>query len=337
MAKARRPRALPGHLRVGKEPCRYYTEAEVHAALTADPAGYFRFVKRTLAAIAAGRAEVTAPPKQVFTDPRTGGDFRVMPCALRAGSRLVKTVKVIGTNTVQRKVRDQITVGKVLVLDPLENFVSAVMEACLLSSARTGACAALAIDVLARARERLVVIGSGRVGHYAALYAVAACGVRQVTFCDSIPGRAQHLARWFSTAFRGVTSNACPVDAITAADVVVLATTSAVPVASPPCWGANLVVSLGADTDTQSELDPAWGRCADVYCDSLDSLRFGDLRAWVEAGQIDATAVTAIMEALRDSPRAGNRPRVFISTGSALFDNLTVYYLLERASRPAPK
>ena len=338
MAKTRRSPALPRHLRLGKEPCRYYTEAEVHAALTADPAGYFRFVKQTLVAIAEGRAQVSAPPKQVFTDPATGGDFRVMPCELRAGSRAVKTVKVIGTNTVQRKVRDQITVGKLLVLDSDENFVSAVFEACLLSSARTGACAALAIDVLARERERLVVIGSGRVGHYAALYAVAACGVRRLTFCDSIPGRARGLAKWFSAAFPGVDSDASPVGAVADADVVVLATTSAVPVVSPPCWGANLVVSLGADTDTQSELDPAWARHAAIYCDSVDSLRFGDLRAWVEAGRIDATAVTSIVEALRDNPRRGEQPSVFVSTGSALFDNLTACYLRERgASRPAPR
>src|SRR4026209_2227204 len=98
MAKTRRPPALPRHLRLGKEPCRYYTESEVHAALTADPAGYFRFVRRTMAAIAAGRRTVTAPPKEVFEDPGTGGDFRVMPCELRTGTRLVKTVKVIGTN-----------------------------------------------------------------------------------------------------------------------------------------------------------------------------------------------------------------------------------------------
>lgn len=330
MAKASRPSAPPAHLRIGVEPCRHYDEAEVHALLTADPAGYFRFVKESLLAVAAGRATVSTPPKQVFTDPRTGGDFRVMPCELHAGSRVVKTVKVIGTNTLQRRVRDQITVGKLLVLDSEENFVSAILDACLLSSARTGVCAALAIDVLARARERLVIVGSGRVGHYAALYAIAACGVRRVTFCDSVLERAQEPAKWFDAAFPQVTSDARPIDAITSADIVVLATTSAVPVASPPCWNANLVVSLGADIDTQSELDPAWARYADVHCDSLDSLRFGDLRAWSEAGWIDPGEVTGLLETLRQAPAASDRPRVFVSTGSALFDNLTAYYLLER-------
>jgi ornithine cyclodeaminase/alanine dehydrogenase-like protein (mu-crystallin family) len=316
---------------VGAEPCRYFDEAEVHAGLTAHPAVYFRFVKEQLQAIAAGTTTVTAPPKQVFTDPRTGGDFRVMPCELRAGSRVVKTVKVIGTNTLQRKVRDQITVGKLLVLDSEENYVSAVLDACLLSSARTGVCAALAIDVLARARERLVIIGSGRVGHYAALYAVAACGIREVTFCDSVPERAQELAGWFDAAFPKVVIEARPIAGIASADIVVLATTSPVPVASPPCWNANLVVSLGADIDTQSELDPAWARYADIYCDSLDSLRFGDLRAWSEAGRIDAVEVTGLLESLRQPPPESARPRVFISTGHALLDNLTACYLLERS------
>jgi ornithine cyclodeaminase/alanine dehydrogenase-like protein (mu-crystallin family) len=92
-------------------------------------------------------------------------------------------------------------------------------------------------------------------------------------------------------------------------------------------------VSLGADIDSQSELDPAWARYADIYCDSLDSLRFGDLRAWSEAGRIDAAEVTGLLECLRQSPPEPTRPRVFVSTGSALFDNLTAYYLLERPTR----
>lgn len=330
-AKAAGPDALPGNLRVSEEPCRYFTEAEVHALLTAQPAGYFAFAKELLTAIATGRAQMTAPPKQVFTDPGTGGDFRVMPCELRHGASIMKIVKVIGTNTVQRAIPDQITVGKVLVIDPRENFISAILEACLLSSARTGVCAALAIAVLARARERLVVIGSGRVGHYAALYAIASSGIQHVTFCDSIDERAGEAAKWFSAMFPGVQVDAQPIDSIKAADIVVLATTSAVPVASPPCWGANLVISLGADTDAQAELDPAWSRHADLYCDTLDSLRFGDLRAWIEAGQIDPTAVSDLLESLREPPPDSDRPRVFVSTGSAIFDNLTASYLLERA------
>jgi ornithine cyclodeaminase/alanine dehydrogenase-like protein (mu-crystallin family) len=111
--------------------------------------------------------------------------------------------------------------------------------------------------------------------------------------------------------------------------VVVLATTSEAPVASPPGWGANLVVSLGADVDSQSELDPAWARAADIYCDTLDTLRFGDLRAWIESGIVDPAGVTDLLQVYRRPPPASERQRVFVSTGSALFDNLTARYLLD--------
>ncbi len=314
-------------LRVSPEPYRYYTEAQVHEALTRSPGQYVAFMKQSLRAIAEGRASLTLPPKQVFEDAATRGDFRVMPCELRAEGRVTKTVKLIGTNTVQRAVPDQITVGKLLVLDPAENFVSAVVEACLLSSARTGACAALAVDALARGRDQMVVIGSGRVGYYAALYGVAAAGVKRVAFCDINLERARQAARGLAARIPATRCDARSPDSITSADVVVIATTSQTPVASPPGWGANLVVSLGADADTQSELDPAWARCADLYCDTLDSLRFGDLRAWIEAGIADPAGVTDLLQVYRRSPPASDRPRVFISTGSALFDNLTARYL----------
>lgn len=318
-------------LRVSPEPYRYRTEAQVHESLTREPEQYVAFLKRSLLAIAGRRATLTLPPKQIFEDPATRGDFRVMPCEVREGGRVTKTVKLIGTNTVQRAVPDQITVGKLLVLDPAENFVCAVVEACLLSSARTGACSALAVDALARERAEMVVVGSGRVGFYAALYGVAAAGVKRVVFCDTVARRAREAARGVAARFPSAKCEARPLDSIATADVVVLATTSQAPVSSPPGWGANLIVSLGADTDSQSELDPAWARAADIYCDTLDTLRFGDLRAWIESGIVDPAGVTDLLQVYRRPPATSERPRVFVSTGSALFDNLTARYLLEQA------
>ena len=327
--RAPRGGAPRGVLRVSPEPFRYYTEAQVHQSLTRRPERYAAFLKRSLQAIADGKASLTLPPKQVFVDAATDGDFRVMPCELRGKGYVTKTVKLIGTNTVQRIVPDQITVGKLLVLDPAENFVSAVVEACLLSSARTGACSALAVDALAQQREAMVVIGAGRVGFYAGLYGAAAAGIKRVTFCDLDARRSREAAREVAARFPSVKCEARAMGAISSADVVVLATTSRTPLASPPGWGANLIVSLGADTDTQSELDPAWAHSADLYCDTLDSLRFGDLRAWIESGLIDPAGVTDLLQAYRRPPPASDRPRVFVSTGSALFDNLTARYLLE--------
>jgi ornithine cyclodeaminase/alanine dehydrogenase-like protein (mu-crystallin family) len=331
MKNANAPHPLPSILRIAAEPYRYFTETEVHTLLTERPEEYAAFVRDAVMAIAAGRAQVTMPPKQVFTDPATGGDFRLMPCESRWGELVIKTVKLIGTNRVQRKVPDQITVGKAFALDPAENFVSSIFEACLLSSARTGLCAALAIDALARSRDRLVVIGSGRVGYYAALYAVAAAGVTRVVLSDLDRGRAREGAAALSAEFPGIQCEAKDPAEIHAADVVALATTSTRPILSPPAWGANLVVSLGADIDSQSELDPAWARVAELYVDTPDSLRFGDLRAWQRKGLIDSGDVKELLQILPGGAGNSGRPRVFISTGSALFDNLTIAYILSRA------
>ena len=330
--RALRGGALRDVLRVNPEPFRYYTEAQVHASLTRRPEQYVAFLKRSLRAIADGQASLTLPPKQVFDDAATRGDFRVMPCELRGKGYVTKTVKLIGTNTVQRTVPDQITVGKLLVLDPAENFVSAVVEACLLSSARTGACSALAVDALAQRREEMVVIGAGRVGFYAGLYGAAAAGVKRLVFCDLVAARAHAAAREVAARFPSLKCEARAPDSISSADVVVLASTSRTPLSSPPGWGASLIVSLGADTDTQSELDLAWARCADLYCDTLDALRFGDLRAWIESGLADPAGVTDLLQVYRRPPPASDRPRVFVSTGSALFDNLTARYLLGHRS-----
>jgi len=167
----------------------------------------------------------------------------------------------------------------------------------------------------------------------AALFATAAAGVGRITLCDRIPGRAQKAAGWLARRFPGRRFEARDLDKVTATDVVVIATTADSPVSSPPAWGANLIVSLGADTDAQSELDPAWARYAELYCDTLDTLRFGDLRAWIESGLADATSVADLLAVYRNPPRDSQLARVFISTGSALFDNLTARYLLQVRAR----
>ena len=139
-------------LRIHPEPCVYVDDKSVHAILAADPPDYIAWVERGLMDIAAGRRSLELPSKQVFPDGDRRGDFRVMPCVVRDERSAMKTVKLVGTNIDQRKVPDQITVGKAFCLDPDENFVSHIIDACLLSSARTGVCAAIAVKQLAAER-----------------------------------------------------------------------------------------------------------------------------------------------------------------------------------------
>src|SRR5919106_2306259 len=186
---------LKSVLRVHPEPFEYVDERAVHVALTSDPAGYVSFFERGLLAIAVGDTRVELPAKKIFSDGAGQGDFRVMPCVSRNGKTVTKTVKVVGTNTVGRAVPDQITVGRALCLHPAENYVTHVFEACLLSSARTGACAAVAMAHLAPARRHVTIVGAGRVGFYSGLYAAARGGVEEIVLCDRDRDRATSAAR----------------------------------------------------------------------------------------------------------------------------------------------
>ncbi len=311
-------------LRVHREPHRYITELEVHEALTASPSEYMGFFRRELSAIAHGAAEVEMPSKQIFLDP-SGGDFRVMPCVVNRRGVRRKTVKIVGTNTVGRTVPDQVTVGKAFRLDAEENYVTEVIEACLLSSARTGACAALAVELLHGGVRRVDIVGAGRVGYYSALYASLLGQLEEVVFHDVDQERARSMAK---VEPGGLASRAGTAEDLTSAEVVILATTATLPVLAPGPV-PPLVVSLGADTVHQRELPPTYA-AAEVYTDGADSFEVGDLRAWAREGLIDPTGVTTLLELFRSPPPAPRpSPRVFVSTGSALFDNVTIGYLLD--------
>src|SRR5262249_502568 len=208
------------------------------------------YLHDSLTGIADGRIVVEQPAKQVFADVNdreptsAGGDFRVMPCVVRRETRVWKTVKVVGTNVVQRSVPDQITVGKALCIDPPENHITHIIEACLLSSARTGACAAIALKQLAVSRRRVLVVGAGRVGSYAAFYASTLQDVEEITFVDLPRDRAEAAAALATDTFKSAavfrTGEAgSPIEA----DAVIVATTAHIPVLAPTSTQARLVVS----------------------------------------------------------------------------------------------
>jgi ornithine cyclodeaminase/alanine dehydrogenase-like protein (mu-crystallin family) len=277
-------------------------------------------------AVSDGSAQIDMPPKQIFADDDVEGDFRIMPCVLRWGDRHWKTVKVVGTNNAQRIVPDKITVGKALVVHPRENFVTDVIDACILSSARTGACAAIGASALDAARERVAIVGSGRVGFYSALYLCAQGGVARLAFYDAIAERAENAARALAILYPHIefTAHSGAPDA----NLVIVATTSTQPLLHPDDTSAATVISLGADTDVQRELYPAWRQAADLHVESFDSLRYGDLKHW----GVPPNEVTELSRLFTSGRQAARDRAVFISTGSALFDNLAIGYLLENAA-----
>lgn len=317
---------LPAALRPHPAPCRHWDEATVHRRLSADPAGYLAFAIDYLAEIATGRAQLQMPAKQVLDDP-DGGDFRLMPCVVRGPRGTLKTVKIVGTNRRQQCLPGQITVGELLVLDAVEQFVRERFDACLLSSARTGLVAALALGRLAPQARRVAVIGAGRVGFYTALYCAALASIERIDIADREHARALDLAET-------LTRHGLPCQAVPAADpgcdAWLLTTTSAAPFCEPPPAAPAVVASLGADAAGQRELCDAWAGRAALWVDSADAVNYGDLLAWRQQGVIDNATPPDLLSLSGDplGPTGVDTQRLFISTGCALYDNLTAAYLL---------
>ena len=295
-----------------------------------------------LQGIADGKLVITLPAKQIFVDSleegsqpgSARGDFRVMPCVVRGPERITKTVKIVGSNFSRKLVPERMTVGRALYLDPEENFVQSEFAAFALSSARTGACAAIAHRLLNGGRS-VTIFGAGPVAWYAAYYLASDDRLDRLHMIDPDVVKARQtfcaLKHQFPHLQGGHLASLAQVDD---SEVAILATDSQTPFFHPAMTMATLVISLGADSDAQCELDPEWIDHATLITDLEDSALIGDLKRWHDDHLLQGTPPFDLVSLLRlPTLPASDRGRiVFISTGSALLDNLTIHYLLEKAS-----
>lgn len=321
---------LESVLRLSPEPYTFFDDRRVHRLLTADPGAYLDSLLEAIESIAFGRASLELPPKAVFVDPGQRSDFRVMPCVVRFPGRTRKTVKIIGTNWPRKVVPGEISVGKAFALHETENFIEAGFAGCLLSSARTGACVCTGLRLLAPESRHVAIVGSGRVGYYAALFAVALGTVTRVSFADLVDQRAALTARLLQTQFPDLETDTFEAgDIPPTVEALVLATDSEQPIFDASGHRPRLVVSVGADTDWQSEITPDVLSHYAIAVDTRDSLNYGDLAAFRTHGQLADIEPIDLFELVRSGHESPS-PVLFISTGSALFDNLTIDYLMSR-------
>ena len=270
------------------------------------------------------------PAKILFPDKRTNGDFRVMPCVIEDEGEVLKSVKLVGTNVIQQSVPNQITVGKACILHPTENFVTHIVEACLLSSARTAICAMLGIEFLSTRSNTLTIIGAGRVGYYAAFYASALKWFNKIIFHDTDMLRARNCVRTLQALFPSIQYTSSEKEALLDTDVLILSTTSTTPIYSINDFKADLIISVGADIDSQRELDNSWAQAASLFVDSHDTIRYGDMKVWTDNHLIEPNHITDLFTLIaEDITIDDTKPRIFVSTGTAFFDNISLSYILK--------
>jgi ornithine cyclodeaminase len=266
--------------------------------------------------------------------PMAAGELLLMPAEFGAAAG-VKVLSVAPGNDALGLPRIQATYT---LMDSRTLAPIAVLDGAALTTLRTPALSAVAVDALAAAdARRLVVLGAGpqAEGHVHAMLAIRPVDdvrivSRSAGGADALVGR---LARQGLRAVVGT-----PAD-VADADLVVAATSAAAPVIDGGLVrDGAVVVAVGSHHPGRRELPAALlGRSLVVVEDVATALReAGDVVMALEEGALDVEALLPIAELVRGPRRErGAAPAVFKSVGQG-WQDLVVAGAALAASRRSP-
>ncbi|MFI7000303.1 ornithine cyclodeaminase family protein [Nocardia sp. NPDC050175] len=217
----------------------------------------------------------------------------------------------------------------IVLLDPATGRLAAVVEAATANSYRTAAADALAVETLARPdAHTLTVIGTGNQALYEVRAVTRVRPIQQVFVVGRRPGVARDFAQDV-TAYTGLPAEPAETrTAVTAADIVVTATTSREPLFDA-AWIApgTHISAMGADGPGKQELPPELYDRARLFCDLPEQSRtIGEF----QHARTTPTALGAVLTAAAEGRRAPEDITVFDSSGFALQDLTLAAALLRR-------
>jgi ornithine cyclodeaminase len=299
-------------------------------------------VREAFVALSAGAAVV--PVRSAVALPDSDAVFLAMPGALAAaggGTAAVgaKLVSVVPANAAAGR---PVVAALMVLCDPGTGQPAAVIEGASLTALRTGAASGLATDLLALPEAAIVALFGA--GTQARTQLEAICAVRPVTQVRVVARsreRAAAFAAWAREQpwIRGATVIAAtdPEVAVRGAEVVVTATTSAVPVFPGRAVGPGTHVNaVGAFQPHTREVDADLVARAAVFVDSREAAlaEAGDLLVAVAEGRFRMEAIRAeIGEVAAGGAgrRSGDEITLFKSVGHAAQDLAVASLALRRA------
>ncbi|HEY3383048.1 MAG TPA: ornithine cyclodeaminase family protein [Vicinamibacterales bacterium] len=269
---------------------RFLTEDDVRRVL---PASAFPalvdLMATTLVDFSAGR--LTQPVRTALPVGPPGQYLGVMPALLPAsGSLGAKLVSVVPDNAARNL---STHIGLVVLFEVETGAIRAVMDARYITEVRTAAVSAVSVRHMAQAdASRLAIIGTG-VQARSHLEVFRACRrLSEVRVWGPDRNQLEAFAREMSPRVGvAVSASRSAEQAVTGADLIVLATSSDRPVIRS-AWvhaGAH-VVSVGACRPDQREIDPALIARARLVVDSKAAalVESGDIVMGIAEGRFDA-------------------------------------------------
>jgi len=293
-------------------------------------------MERALASFSSGK--VDQPVRSSVHVDKHQAFFGVMPAYLSTPPALgAKLVTVFSGNAARGLPALYATI---MLLDPETGALAAIMDGRYITAARTAAVSAVAVRHLARADACvLAILGSGV---QARSHVEALCGVKSFREVRAWSPAPEHLTRFVSEAgaltHPPLRAAANAKDAVRGADVIVLATSSAVPVIQGD-WIASgaLIISLGAHEPGMREMDPALTARSRVIVDSRAAARIeaGDIVQGIREGHFTEAHIGAELGEVILGGVAGRRTNeeivIFKSLGMAVEDVAAAQLVLARA------
>jgi thiomorpholine-carboxylate dehydrogenase len=307
----------------------YIPESEVREHLTY--AALIPAIRQALIDLSAGRVE--QPPRTVL---RTGsgdgirnGWFAVMP-VIAGDFMAVKTVTFYPGNA-EQGLPTHMAVVELLrraTGEPL-----ALLDGRLITEMRTAAVSAVALDALAsKDVTSLGILGSGvqARSHLAALRHVRP-GLTDIRIWSRTPENAQTLADDFGAAgsrVAGAGARAVPIEEAASADVVLTATSSAVPVLEGRWLSPHaLVLAVGATGATLRELDDELMHACFVVAESRDAVERESGDVLLSGAKVQAE----IGEVLANPASAPRGQRILFKSVGLAIEDLTAARLVWQA------
>lgn len=251
-----------------------------------------------------GEKSVIMPPK-ITTDMSSAGVngwFNSMPSYI--GPMDSAGIKVVGGYSDNPKNGLPFIRANLLLTDPHNGDLRALMCGDWISDARTGAQPAVAMKYLAAKTEVITMIGAGRQAFYAVECIRRVHKVKELRVCDISQAAREKFASYFPDADFAITPYESIEEACKESDVIITLTTAdAVLVEEPWCKPGCLVLPMGSFHEVDDDIARKFDK---IYLDNIaQGLHRGQFLPMAHRGEITAEDFDAELPDVVAGKKAG--------------------------------
>lgn len=287
-----------------------------------------------------GLGRIQMPVKTYLFFNKYDGDLRTMPAYFQHLD--IAGVKIVNSHPNNPLRYGLPTVMAIVILvDPKTGRPLCIMDGTLITGVRTGAAVAVATKYLARKNSKIIgIVGAGSMAPYSIEGLHHVVKIESVRVFDINRSKAERFAREVELSYGiSVTAVEKCEDAVRGVDVLVTLTPSREPIIKNEWVSEGMHINaMGADAPGKEELDPMILKRAKIVVDDLEqSIHSGEINVPISRGILYPSEVYGelgeIIAGIKPGRVSDEEITVFDSTGLAIQDVITAWYVYEEAEK----